>query len=77
MESKLASLFEEHLISIADRKLLPIQGDMTLDVWLVHPHVLVVVRPETDNKIDAALTVQGLQRNSTLILPHWDMAYTS
>ena len=73
-EIQLSTLFEEHFISIADKAMLNNQDKLSLEKWLYHPHVLVAVRPDTDNEIDIALAKQGHKRHVAVILPHWGVA---
>ena len=47
------------------------RGDLPLPQWLERPHVLVAMRPDAENEIDAALKAQGLRRHVALTLPHW------
>jgi DNA-binding transcriptional LysR family regulator len=68
---KRETLFEEHFVSVADRRSLPARGDLPLPQWLERPHVLVAMRPDAENEIDAALKAQGLRRHVALTLPHW------
>lgn len=70
-EIVLETLFEEHFISVADKRSLPPRGKLSLDEWLARPHVLVAMRPDADNEIDAALATRGLRRHVALVLPHW------
>ncbi len=65
------TLFEEHFVSIADKRSLPLRGKLPLDKWLARPHVLVATRSDTENEIDAALAAQGRHRRIALVLPHW------
>ncbi len=65
------TLFEEHFVSVADKRSLPPRGTLALDAWLARPHVLVATRPDTENEIDAALAAQGRRRRIALVLPHW------
>lgn len=67
----LETLFEEHFISVADKRSLPQGGKLSLDEWLARPHVLVAMRPDTDTEIDAALASRGLHRHVALVLPYW------
>lgn len=68
------TLFEEHFVSVADKRSLPLRGKLSLDKWMARPHVLVATRPNTENEIDAALAAQGLRRHIALVLPHWRAA---
>ena len=68
------TLFEEHFVSIADKRSLPRRGQLSLDKWLARPHVLVATKPNAENEIDAALAAQGWRRHIALILPHWRAA---
>ncbi|GLS14805.1 LysR family transcriptional regulator [Hydrogenophaga electricum] len=65
------TLFQEHFISVADKRSLPLRGKLSLAQWLARPHVLVATRPDADNEIDSALAAQGLHRHIALVLPHW------
>lgn len=65
------TLFEEHFVSVADTATLPARGELSLEEWLARPHVLVAMRPGSDNEIDAALQRKGLHRHIALVLPHW------
>ncbi len=65
------TLFEEHFVSVADKRSLPLRGKLSLDKWIARPHVLVATRPNTENEIDAALAAQGRCRHIALVLPHW------
>ncbi|ELV3007894.1 MULTISPECIES: LysR family transcriptional regulator [Gammaproteobacteria] len=65
------TLFEEHFVSVADKRSLPLRGKLSLDKWMARPHVLVATRPNTENEIDAALAAQGRRRHIALVLPHW------
>lgn len=71
---QLQTLFKEYFISIADSTILPAQGELSLEEWLAYPHVLVAVRPDTDNEIDTALALRGLQRHVAIVLPHWSIS---
>ena len=59
---KRETLFEEHFVSVADRRSLPPRGGLPLPQWLERP-VLVAMRPDAENEIDAALKAQGLRRH--------------
>ncbi|MDG9881941.1 LysR family transcriptional regulator [Pseudomonas sp. GD04058] len=65
------TLFEESFACLADRDTLPARGGLTLTQWLARPHVLVAMRPGTDNEIDLALAALGEQRRVALAMPHW------
>ncbi|MFW3896313.1 LysR family transcriptional regulator [Pseudomonas bharatica] len=65
------TLFEESFACLADRDTLPARGGLTLAQWLARPHVLVAMRPGTDNEIDLALAALGEQRRVALAMPHW------
>ena len=67
---KRETLFEEHFVSVADRRSLP-QGRPAVAAMAGAPHVLVAMRPDAENEIDAALKAQGLRRHVALTLPHW------
>ncbi|CAM3670556.1 LysR family transcriptional regulator [Pseudomonas wadenswilerensis] len=73
-ELRAQTLFDETFTCIADRSHLPTRGGLSLDEWLVRPHVLVAVRPGVDNEIDLALQGIGAQRRVALVLPHWAAA---
>ncbi|MCE5984069.1 LysR family transcriptional regulator [Pseudomonas sp. LF19] len=73
-ELRAQTLFDETFTCIADRSHLPTRGGLSLDEWLVRPHVLVAVRPGVDNEIDLALQGIGAQRRVALALPHWAAA---
>ena len=67
---KRETLFEEHFVSVADRRSLP-RGRPAVAAMAGAPHVLVAMRPDAENEIDAALKAQGLRRHVALTLPHW------
>ena len=69
-----APLFREHFISVADRTTLPATGSLSLDAWLARPHVLVAMRIDGENEIDAALAAASAKRRVTLVMPHWSTA---
>ncbi len=68
------TLFEEHLICIADRASLSTPAGPDLDEWLQHPHVLVSMRPGGESEVDNVLNRRGLKRQIALSLPHWSAA---
>ena len=68
------TLFEEHLICIADAASVGEAGSLTLDDWLQRPHVLVSMRPGGESEVDNVLSRQGLRRQIMLSLPHWSAA---
>ena len=47
------------------------QGRPAVAAMAGAPHVLVAMRPDAENEIDAALKAQGLRRHVALTLPHW------
>ena len=67
-------LFEEHFTSVADAATLPARGGLSWEPWLARPHVLVAMRPDGDNDIDAAVAARGGRRHVALVLPHWSAA---
>lgn len=69
-----APLFHEHFISVADRATLPATGSLSLNAWLARPHVLVAMRVDGENEIDAALAAASAKRRVALVMPHWSTA---
>lgn len=68
------SLFQECYVSLADRKVLPDSGVLSVEQWLARPHVKLALRPDAVDEIDRTLSAQGLQRTIALTLPHWGAA---
>ncbi len=68
------TLFEEHLICIADRTSLSTPAGPDLQEWLQRPHVLVSMRPGGESEVDNVLSRKGLKRQIALSLPHWSAA---
>lgn len=68
------ALFEERFVSVADRRTVPRRGRLSLADWLARPHVLVAMRWDKEDEIDAALAARGLRRRIALVLPHWSAA---
>lgn len=68
------TLFEEHLICIADRRSLGASGTLEQAQWLQRPHVLVAMRPGGESEVDNVLGRLGLRRQIALSLPHWSAA---
>ncbi|MGO3870870.1 MAG: LysR family transcriptional regulator [Alcaligenes sp.] len=68
------TLFEEHLICIADRASLATPSGPGLEEWLQRPHVLVSMRPGGESEVDNVLGRMGLKRQIALSLPHWSAA---
>ncbi|AVA35774.1 DNA-binding transcriptional LysR family regulator [Cupriavidus metallidurans] len=71
---EVATLFEDHYTSVADRATLPRRGPLSVEDWLARPHVLVAMRPDAPSEIDLALAEAGMQRHVALVLPHWGAA---
>jgi DNA-binding transcriptional LysR family regulator len=67
-------LFEESFACLADRKTIGNEQGMDLQTYLLRPHVLVSLRVESGNEIDAALAETGSTRRVCLVLPHWSVA---
>ncbi|WP_458370649.1 LysR family transcriptional regulator [Pseudomonas fluorescens] len=70
----LQDLFSEGFISLADKKVLPAQGGLSLNDWLSRPHVMLALRPDANDEIEQALAARGLKRHIALALPHWSAA---
>jgi DNA-binding transcriptional LysR family regulator len=70
----LQDLFSEGFVSLADKKVLPVQGGLALGDWLSRPHVMLALRPDANDEIEKALAAQGLKRHIALALPHWSAA---
>ena len=70
----LQDLFSEGFISLADKKVLPAQGGLSLSDWLSRPHVMLALRPDANDEIEQALAARGLKRHIALALPHWSAA---
>ncbi|HRL22014.1 LysR family transcriptional regulator [Alcaligenes sp. Lyrl_28] len=68
------TLFDEHLICIADQASLSGGQPPGLDEWLQRPHVLLAMRPGGESEVDKALSQHGLHRQIVLSLPHWSAA---
>ena len=68
------TLFEEHLICIADRASLAKGQAPALEEWLQRPHVLLAMRPGGESEVDNVLNRRGLKRQIVLSLPHWSAA---
>jgi DNA-binding transcriptional LysR family regulator len=68
------TLFEEHLICIADRASLAKGQAPALEEWLQRPHVLLAMRPGGESEVDNVLDRRGLKRQIVLSLPHWSAA---
>lgn len=73
-ELETQTLFEESFVCLADRTTLPARGGLTMAAWLARPHVLVAMRPGSDNEIDQALEALGHTRRVAVTLPHWSIA---
>lgn len=67
-------LFEERFVSVADAATVPARDGLSWEAWLARPHVLVAMRPDGDNDIDAAVAARGGRRRIALVLPHWSAA---
>ncbi|MBK4987328.1 LysR family transcriptional regulator [Pseudomonas sp. S36] len=68
------ALFQDTFVSVADRRVLPPSGRLTLNDWLTRPHVLLAMRPDAFDEIERTLAEQGLRRRIALALPHWSAA---
>lgn len=71
---KVQALFSEGYICMADTKTLPQNGSLSFDEWLNRPHVLVALRPDSNDEIERALALMGKQRRIAVTLPHWGVA---
>lgn len=71
---KVQPLFSEGYICLADKKTIPDEGGLSLDDWLKRPHVLVALRPDSNDEIERALALIGKQRRIAVALPHWGVA---
>lgn len=69
-----ALLFEESFGCLADAASLGGARAMDLTTYLARPHVLVSLRADSGNEIDAALAAIGAARRVCLTLPHWRLA---
>ena len=67
-------LFEEGFISIADKRVLPASGELSLEDWLQRPHIMLALRPDANDEIEKALAARGLSRRIAVALPHWTLA---
>ena len=67
-------LFPEKFVSLADKRVLPSSGELSLEEWLERPHVMLAMRPDATDEIEKALAAQGLRRHIALALPHWSAA---
>jgi len=67
-------LFTESYICVADKSTLPDDDDLSFERWLARPHVLVALRPDSNDEIEQTLALIGLQRRIAVVLPHWRVA---
>ncbi|MCZ0990946.1 LysR family transcriptional regulator [Streptomyces diastatochromogenes] len=68
------TLFQEEFISLADKAVLPAQGELSLEEWLERPHIMLAMRPDANDEIETALAARGLRRHLAVTLPHWSAA---
>lgn len=67
-------LFNEEFICLADGQFLPDDGRLSLDEWLLRPHVHLSMLPDGVDEIDNVLRRNGLRRHVCVALPHWSAA---
>jgi DNA-binding transcriptional LysR family regulator len=71
---QIQDIFQEEFVSLADRAILPTEGELSLEAWLRSPHVMLAMRPDANDEIESALAALGLRRHIALALPHWSAA---
>lgn len=71
---RVQSLFTEDYVCVADKNTLPKRGGLSFERWLERPHVLVALRPDSNDEIEQTLALMGLQRRIAVVLPHWSVA---
>lgn len=67
-------LFTEHYICVADKATLPAKGELSQQEWLQRAHVLVALRPDSNDEVEKALALMGLERRIAVAVPHWGVA---
>ncbi|MEM9011421.1 MAG: LysR family transcriptional regulator [Pseudomonadota bacterium] len=65
-----ADLFEESFVCLVSRQHPEIREEMTLDLYLRYPHLLVTMAGDTWGFVDRLLAEQGLRRRVALALPY-------
>ncbi|NAT76054.1 LysR family transcriptional regulator [Dickeya dadantii] len=71
---RVQTLFSDGYISVADKSTLPVDGGLSLEEWLRRPHILVALRPDSNDEIERALALIGLERRIAVVLPRWGAA---
>lgn len=71
---RVADLFSERFVCVADRKVLPPEGNLSLKDWLTRPHMMLALRPDAHDEIERSLASRGLRRHIVLAMPHWGAA---